>query len=79
MKATAKAIAGKIEKAAGRAASKEHHDQTPGPASFGKAQKKYGDARGSLKGRGKRVLSRCSNSSLSQTRFCGFSVLLTPF
>jgi uncharacterized protein YjbJ (UPF0337 family) len=50
MKGTAKAIAGKIEKAAGRAAgSKEHQARRMGKQVLGKPRRKYGDAKEALK------------------------------
>ena len=51
VKGTAKAIAGKIEKAAGRATgSREHEAKGLGKQVAGKAQKKYGDAKEAVKG-----------------------------
>ena len=50
VKGTVKAITGKIEKAAGRAAgSKEHEAKGLGKQVAGKAQKKYGDAKEAVK------------------------------
>ena len=51
VKGTAKAIAGKIEEAAGRVTgSKEHEAKGLGKQVLGKAQKKYGDAKEAVKG-----------------------------
>jgi len=50
VKGTAKDVAGKIQKEAGRAAgSKEHEAKGLGKQVSGKAQKKYGDAREAVK------------------------------